>query len=338
MNIIEELEGAKTVGITGHVRPDGDCTGAALALYNYIRLNMPEMDVTVYLQQPSEEFAYLSGYENIHNQPDEGKHFDVFVVLDCSTKDRIEPFTVCFENSNKTICIDHHVNGEEFAMVNLIMPDISSTCEALYSTFDEDKIDKAVAECIYTGIIHDTGVFKYSSTTRKTMEIAGRMMEMGIDYPSIIDNSFYKKTYIQNQILGRALLESILFYDKKCIFSMITQREMEFYGVTGKELGGIIEQLRLTDGVEVAIFARETAPAEYKVSLRSKNEIDVSKIAISFGGGGHVRAAGFNASGNIYNIINKIGEMIEIQYTQMHQEHDSEEEAASTDESGGETF
>ena len=132
----------------------------------------------------------------------------------------------------------------------------------------------------------------------------------------IIDNSFYKKSYVQNQILGRALLESVLFYDGKCIFSSVTRDEMDFYGVTGRELGGIIEQLRLTDGVEVAIFLYETGDNEYKVSLRSKKEIDVSRIAACFGGGGHIRAAGFNAKGTVYEIVNRIGEMIEQQYAQ----------------------
>ena len=107
-------------------------------------------------------------------------------------------------------------------------------------------------------------------------------MEKGIDYSDIIDNSFYTKTYIQNQILGRALLESVLFYDGKCIFSLVTQDEMNFYGVTGRELGGIVEQLRLTEGVEVAIFLYQTGEEEYKVSLRSKKVIDVSKIAMHY--------------------------------------------------------
>ena len=146
--------------------------------------------------------------------------------------------------------------------------------------------------------------------------IAGKMMEMGIDYSDIIDNSFYKKSYIQNQILGRALLESVLFYDGRCIFSSVSIEEMNFYGVTGKELGGIIEQLRLTDGVEVAIFLYETDKDEYKVSLRSKKMIDVARIATAFGGGGHVRAAGFSAKGNVHSIVNKIGEMIEQQYNE----------------------
>ena len=315
MNIIEEIGHAKVVGITGHVRPDGDCVGSTLGLFNYIRKNLPECEVAVYLEKPGEEFNYLSGIEQIKTEA-EDKHFDVFIVLDCSSYDRIEPFAKCFENADKTICIDHHISNNSFADVNLVEPQSSSASEVLYTTFDEDKVDKAVAECIYTGIVHDTGVFKYSCTSRRTMDIAGRMMEMGIDYSSIIDNSFYKKTYIQNQILGRALLESVLFYDGKCIFSSVTIDEMNFYGVTGKELGGIIEQLRLTDGVEVAIFLYETDENQYKVSLGSRKEIDVARIAVEFGGGGHVRAAGFSAKGKVHAIVNKIGELIEQQYNE----------------------
>ena len=316
MNVIEELKGAHIVGITGHIRPDGDCTGSTLALYNYLKKNAPDMDVSVYLEQPGIEFSYLSGYSDIRNTLEEDKRFDVFIVLDCSSIDRIEPFARGFENADKTICIDHHISNNSFADVNYVEPQSSSACEVLYTTFDEDKVDKNVAECIYTGIIHDTGVFKYSCTSRRTMDIAGKMMEMGIDYSDIIDNSFYKKSYIQNQILGRALLESVLFYDGRCIFSSVSIEEMNFYGVTGKELGGIIEQLRLTDGVEVAIFLYETDKDEYKVSLRSKKMIDVARIATAFGGGGHVRAAGFSAKGNVHSIVNKIGEMIEQQYNE----------------------
>ena len=172
---------------------------------------MPGMDVSVYLEQPGEEFSYLSGYSDIRNTLEEDKRFDVFIVLDCSSIDRIEPFARGFENADKTICIDHHISNNSFADVNQVVPDASSACEVLYDTLDDEKIDKAVAECIYTGIIHDTGVFKYSCTSLHTMEIAGKMMQMGIDYSDIIDNSFYKKTYVQNQILGRALLESVAF-------------------------------------------------------------------------------------------------------------------------------
>ena len=316
MILSDILKDVKRVGITGHIRPDGDCTGSVLALYNYIVENMPETDVDLYLEQPGSEFYYLKNIDKIKNTP-EDKKYDVFFVLDCSSLDRIEPFISCFNNASKTVCIDHHVSNTGFTDLSKIEPQASSACEVLYSTMDTDKISRNVAECIYTGIIHDTGVFKYSCTSKKTMEIAGEMMEKGIDYSDIIDNTFYKKTYVQNQILGRALLESVLFYDGKCIFTTVTMDEMEFYGVTGRELGGIVEQLRLTDGVEVAIFLYQTGEEEYKVSLRSKKKIDVAAIATQFGGGGHVRAAGYTAKGSVYQIINSIGELIEKQYNAM---------------------
>ena len=316
MILSDILKDVKSVGITGHIRPDGDCTGSVLALYNYIVENMPETDVDLYLEQPGSEFYYLKNIDKIKNTP-EDKKYDVFFVLDCSSLDRIEPFISCFNNASKTVCIDHHVSNTGFTDLSKIEPQASSACEVLYGTMDADKISRNVAECIYTGIIHDTAVFKYSCTSKKTMEIAGEMMEKGIDYSDIIDNTFYKKTYVQNQILGRALLESVLFYDGKCIFTTVTMDEMEFYGVTGRELGGIVEQLRLTDGVEVAIFLYQTGEEEYKVSLRSKKKIDVAAIATQFGGGGHVRAAGYTAKGSVYQIINSIGELIEKQYNAM---------------------
>ena len=211
MNIIEELGAAKVVGITGHIRPDGDCTGSVLGLYNYLKDNAPDIDVNVYLEQPSDKLSYLNGFDAIKNVIEPDKKFDAFIVLDCSSIDRIEPFADGFKNADKTICIDHHISNDSFADVNNVIPTASSACEVLYDTFDAGKVSRNTAECIYTGIIHDTGVFKYSCTSLRTMEIAGKMMQMGIDYSDIIDNSFYKKSYVQNQILGRALLESVLF-------------------------------------------------------------------------------------------------------------------------------
>lgn len=314
MNVLEELKGAETVGITGHIRPDGDCIGSCMGLYSYLKDNCPQLDVTVYLETPGSEFHYIRDIDKIQTIPDIKKKYDVFFVLDCSSLDRIEPFHNCFENAKKTVCIDHHISNGSFADINVVDAQASSACEVLYRTLEDDKISKDTAACIYTGIVHDTGVFKYSATSAQTMLIAGKMMEKGIDYSDIIDNSFYAKTYIQNQILGRALLESVLFYDGKCIFSLVTQDEMNFYGVTGRELGGIVEQLRLTEGVEVAIFLYQTGEEEYKVSLRSKKVIDVSKIAMHYGGGGHIRAAGFTANGAVHDIINNIGARIEEQY------------------------
>lgn len=306
MTVLEQmLEQTGSVVILGHVRPDGDCLGSTLGLYHYIQTNYPAIRAAVYLEESSPKFGYLAGYDAILHETDE-ERYELCICLDCGDEERLGSFGVFLANASKSLCLDHHITNTRFCEVNLVSENASSTCEVLFEQLDEEKIDKAAAECLYTGLIHDTGVFKYSCTSARTMEIAGKLMAKGIDFGSIIDNSFYKKTYVQNQILGRALLESITFLDGKCIFSALRQSEMEFYGVNGKDMDGIIDQLRLTEGVEVAIFMYQTGPQEFKVSLRSQNSVDVSRIASYFGGGGHVRAAGCTMSGRIHDVVNNL--------------------------------
>ena len=306
MTVLEQmLEQTGSVVILGHVRPDGDCLGSTLGLYHYIQTNYPAIRAAVYLEESSPKFGYLAGYDAILHETDE-ERYELCICLDCGDEERLGSFGVFLANASKSLCLDHHITNTRFCEVNLVSENASSTCEVLFEQLDEEKIDKAAAECLYTGLIHDTGVFKYSCISARTMEIAGKLMAKGIDFGSIIDNSFYKKTYVQNQILGRALLESITFLDGKCIFSALRQSEMEFYGVNGKDMDGIIDQLRLTEGVEVAIFMYQTGPQEFKVSLRSQNAVDVSRIASYFGGGGHVRAAGCTMSGRIHDVVNNL--------------------------------
>ena len=133
------------------------------------------------------------------------------------------------------------------------------------------------------------------------------------------DDSFYRKTYVQNQVLGRALLESFLFMDGRCIFTALKQKELDFYGADSNDLDGIIDQLRITEGVECAVFIYEKEPHVYKVSMRSNDYVDVSKIASYFGGGGHVRAAGCTISGSAYDVLNNLSKHIE----QQMKEHDN---------------
>lgn len=305
-----KLENVKTVAILGHVRPDGDCIGSCLATYNYLKENHPEIEAVVYLEPPSSKFQYLKNFEHIVSDFTEDKEYDLCIGLDSSDTLRFGTAVKYLNSAQKSLCVDHHVTNVKYASENVVKADASSTCEVLFGLFDESKISKAVAECIYTGIIHDTGVFKFDCTSAKTMEIAGKMMEKGINFSRIIDDSFYRKTYIQNQILGRALLESITFHDGRCIFSVINKKDMDFYGVTSSDMDGVIDQLRITEGVECAIFMYETSCREYKVSMRSTNDLDVSKIAVYFGGGGHKKAAGCTMSGSVHDVINNLSDQI----------------------------
>ena len=309
------IDQAGKIVILGHVNPDGDCVGSCLAVYNYIKEWDSTKAVTVRLERVPSKFSYLSGFDAIETEAGE-EAYDLCICLDSSDEERLGDFKSCFDRSAKTICIDHHITNRGYAQENVIDGHVSSACEVVYGQLDESRISKRVAECIYTGIIHDTGVFKYSNTSRKTMEIAGKMMEKGIDFGTIIDGSFYKKTYMQSQILGRALLESITFLDGRCIFSVVRKKDMDFYGVDKSDLDGIVDQLRVIDGIECAIFLYETGIHQFKVSLRSKSIVDVSRIAAYFGGGGHVRAAGCTMSGSVHDVVNNLSAHIAEQLEQ----------------------
>lgn len=311
--IEEELKDARTVAIAGHIRPDGDCVGSCMGLYLYLRKYCGLDAVDVYLEEIPESYAIIAGTDEIHHSFEEEKEYDLFISLDSGDLKRLGEAAKYFHSAKRTLCYDHHVSNDGYADRNYIDPHISSTCELIYHVLEEEKITKEIAEALYMGIAHDTGIFQYSCTSPETMEAAANLMRKGINYSYIIDTTFMEKSYLQNQVLGRALLESILVLDKKCIISVIRMKDMEFYGVKPSELDGIVSQLRLTRGVEVAIFLYETGNHEFKVSMRSKEIVDVSAVAKYFGGGGHVRAAGCSMQGSFYDVVNNLTKHIEKQ-------------------------
>ncbi len=291
------LSKVKTAVISGHVRPDGDCVGSTLAVYNYIRDYYPQIDVKIYLEPSPNIFRFMQRSQDIDSTYADDAIYDLFIALDCSDTGRLGNAAKYFESAKKTLCIDHHVTNGAFADENYIFPDASSTCELVYELLPKERITKQIAECIYTGMVHDTGVFQYSCTSRKTMDVAGSLMEMGIDYPKIIDETFYTKTFGQNKIMGQALLNAKLYYDGDIILSVISREEMERFDVLPKHLDGIVNQLRVTKDIKVAAFLYENEDGTYKGSLRVNGDYDVAKIASIFGGGGHVKAAGFTIDG-----------------------------------------
>ncbi|MCI9215679.1 bifunctional oligoribonuclease/PAP phosphatase NrnA [Lachnospiraceae bacterium 42-17] len=309
----EMLEHAASIAIGGHVRPDGDCVGSCIGLYQYIRDNYREKEVVLYLEEIPEPFKFLKGTEAIHHEILEDKIYDLFICLDCGDEDRLGFSAPLFRRAANTVCIDHHISNGNFAKENYVIPEASSTSELIYNLADKEKISKSAAEALYLGIVHDTGVFQYPNAGPSTFTAAAELLGKGIDGPKMIRETFYVKTYAQNQILGRALMESILFLHGTCIVSYIRKTTMDFYGVTPKELDGIVNHLRNTKGVKVAVFMYELETEVYKISLRSDDTVDVSAIAGRYGGGGHKRAAGLTMTGSFYNIINRLSAQIESQ-------------------------
>lgn len=308
--LLELMDAADTIAIAGHLRPDGDCVGACLGLYAYLTEFVGKGQVDVYLESVPAAFSFLKNGEKALSAQKQGLRYDLFVALDCGSVDRLGFTQEMFHQAATTVCIDHHISNTKFAQYNYVAENASSTCEVLCNLLEEKGIFKEVAECFYLGIVHDTGVFKHSNTSKKTMEVAGALLEKGVSSSKIIDDSFYRKTYLQNQILGRCLLESILLLDGKIIFSAVSQKIMQLYGAVPADLDGIIDQLRVTEGVEVAILLREEGTQYYKVSMRSNGKVDVSKICCLFGGGGHKMAAGCTMNGSVQDVINNLSGQI----------------------------
>jgi phosphoesterase RecJ-like protein len=314
INLIEECKDAKSIVISGHIRPDGDCVGSCLAMYLYLKKVLPDATIMIFMEEPSDIFGCIKDFDKIDTSFKFNGAADVMIVLDCENS-RLGDAQDIFNNAKKRINIDHHISNERgCGDVNYVVPGISSTAELVYDLIDKEYMDEEIAKAIYIGITHDTGIFKYSNTTPKTLRIAADLIEYGFDFPTIIDETFYEKTYTQNQLMGRALLESILFMDGRCIVSCIDKKTLDFYNATSKDLDGIVNQLRIIKGVECAVFMYETGNLEYKVSLRSCKYVDVSKVATYFGGGGHVRAAGCNMNGTFHDVINNISAQLELQF------------------------
>ncbi len=308
IRITEEVRNAGSIAVSGHIRPDGDCIGSVMGLYLYLKKELPEAEVDVYLEKPAEIFDCISHIEDVKsefNNVDTGKIYDVFIVLDCAD-DRLGEVRVLYEKARKKINIDHHISNPGCGDVRIVEPERSSTAELLYDLMDPAALDEEIARALYIGIIHDTGVLRYSNTAPHTLQVVSELIKFGFDFSKIIDDTFYEKTYVQTQIMGRAILESVRFMHDKCIVSMVSRRMMDFYQVTPQDLDGIVNQLLAVKGVECAIFMYEIRTLEYKISMRSKGRVDVAGVAMRFGGGGHVRAAGCTMNGTYHDNINNL--------------------------------
>lgn len=299
MRLEDYLDGVRTIAVSGHIRPDGDCIGSVLGIYNYIRTNYREIQIKAYLEPIPFDFEFLSGSDKlIRANRFDNTAFDLFICCDCGDLGRLGDSSVYFSNAKKTICIDHHETNGAFADVNYVFPEASSTCELVGQIIDRERIDKKTAECLYTGMVTDTGLFQYNCTHSSTMEFAGFLMDNGIDFSYIVDHVFFTKSIKQLQMLGVGINNSKTYLDGRIIASYVTADQMKKYDAAPKNMEGVVSTLRSVEGVELAFFMYPTEDGSYKVSSRaSTDRVDLSALALKYGGGGHKRAAGFSMDG-----------------------------------------
>lgn len=310
-DLAELFSAARRAVLIGHIRPDGDCIGACLGLKKYLEDNEPQLAADVFLEPFSHKFDFLTGAAAVRHDFDADETYDLAVCLDCSDPERMGGAASFFASAAHTVCIDHHATNTGFGELRIVDGAASSTCELLYGVLDPDRIGTGCAVCLYTGIVHDTGVFKHTNTTRKTMETAGALIEKGVVPEQIINNSFYAKTFVQNRLLGLALQKAALYEGGSVIAAVLTADDLKSCGAGAPDLDGIIDQLHVTDGVTVSILLYELRPGRFKASLRAHGGADVASVASSFGGGGHIKAAGFESALPQEEILRRILEKLE---------------------------
>ena len=317
MTLDEFISNAKRVAIFGHVRPDGDCAGSTLALYNYIIDNFPNTDVQVYLEKFPESYKILNGADEalpLFEGADGDQPYDAAILMDTPSFERVGAGGAeVIKAAHKTCNIDHHIsNPLNLCDLNIVRPEASSACEVLFDQLDPNKISVRTASCLYLGIVHDTGAFKFSSTGKHTMEVVGALIEKGVDFARIVNETYYSRTYKQTLVTGFVLQNCKLALEGRVVHAYVTPETMKEFDVTPVDLSNVIDTLREVSGTEVAVFLYPVN-GKYKISLRSNYVVDVNAIAKAFGGGGHTRAAGGDTDLSPDDALRKILQLVEKQ-------------------------
>jgi phosphoesterase RecJ-like protein len=288
-NIIEEINKAKSIVILTHEVPDGDAIGSSLALYNGLKQIKKQVDVII--PEFSKTYTFLPGTEEIKKESN--NKYDLAIALDCGDIKRLNGFAKYFQDANCKISIDHHGVNTMFGDYNFVNPAAPACAQILIIVLEALNIDinKEIGTCLLTGIITDTGGFKYPGVTAETFEFAAELLNRGVNVSNIYKKVLQTQSKQRFELTKKAMERLEFLENGKITFTYITKKDEEEVLATNGDHEGIVEMGRDIEGVEVAIFLRETEEG-YKISLRSNEYVNVSDVCLMFNGGGHIRAAG----------------------------------------------
>ena len=303
-DLYSAVKDAKTIGITGHIKPDGDCIGSCLALMQYLRKRLPGAKIELFLEEPEKLMEGIPLRDQIISDFPERDAFDVFIVCDTNAG-RTGDSQKYFKEAKLTINIDHHIsNIDGTGQLNLVRPEAAACGQIIYGLIEKEYMDAQIAELLYMAITHDTGVFHYSNTTPETLRIAAELLEYDFDFSAMLDATFFSKPKETNMLLAHALIDQKFYYDEKLIIGYTSFKCMREVGATRDDTGGIVERLNLTRGIWCAIYIYEKKPGQWKASLRSTTDnMNVATVGEAFGGGGHKRAAGCEYNGTLEDFV-----------------------------------
>ena len=291
--------------VVAHVQPDGDAISSTVA--TAWLLGKLGKTYTMYNDGPvPSKLGYLWSSESIATAASKPERkFKNVITVDCADFGRCGTATELFEEGYELLNVDHHPTNDGFGAVNLIDVHAAATVEILYDLIGLLKLvpDEAAATAIYTGLMTDTGGFRYSNTSAKVMEIASSLLRAGANGPFLAETLLERMTMGQMRMIQKALTRLEFSPDQRIGWLWVTGDDLSETGASNEDLEGLVNYPRNVEGVEVGILFKQNAPDSVKISLRSAGAVDVAAVAQQFGGGGHVRAAGCRVNANLPETI-----------------------------------
>jgi len=305
--IITAINEGQSFLITAHVRLDGDALGSELALY--LMLRELGKNVVVYNQDHTpERYRFLPAAQNIVHDINNVEQYDVGIVLDCSELVRVGDEAESIGKIKKLINVDHHVSNNGFCSLKMLDAQASSTGELLFRLMREMRVKMSRDICtnLYAAIITDTGNFRYSSTRKETFWAAGDLVENGANPQWISEYIYENDSPARLKLLAEALETLSLDLKNKVGSMVVTQKALQETGASWELTEGFVDIPRTVRGIEISILYTQRGDNNYKLSLRSKADVNVEKVAKKFGGGGHIHASACWMKGDIESIKSQI--------------------------------
>ncbi len=315
-SFVERVNRANSFIIGSHYNPDGDGIGSTLALG--LALERMGKNVVMYNRDGVPfNLKFLKNYEKFVTDIDAGARYDMMIMVDCAQKNRISDDFAKIEEVGNTVCIDHHdLEGVEADLL-LIDKNAASTGEVVLHLLEHagSKICSDIAQAIYTTLVVDTGFFKYSNTSSHVLKIAGQLVDAGASPWAVAKELDESQPLAAMKLLAYALESLIVSMDGRYCTMDLTLDMLKRSGAEMEHSEEFATYPRSIMGVEVAALFREVEDEVQKVSLRSKDIIDVAKIAKSFGGGGHAHAAGFRMRCSLEEAKKRVGTAVQEAFT-----------------------
>lgn len=312
--IAERLQNYSKILIFPHVNMDGDCLGSSAALCHVLRGFGKEVYVLADDVTPRNLDFLESGV--VTRDYDVFDEYDLAIIVDCGSRSRIGARATVFDRAREFAVIDHHGVSEsdtEFDF-GIIEPSAAATAELIYLIAGEmdAEVTLPIAKCIFAAINTDTGSFQHSNTTARTHKIAGELYEIpGFNGNEITQLLYNRKSLGSIQLEGSVVSAMEVYNGGQIVMGTVTLELLDETGTNMNESDGIIQKLMSIDGVEIGCILKETDDKTVRASLRSKSYANVARIAQSYGGGGHVRAAGLTFEGTIGEAKAEIAKALE---------------------------